>query len=226
MNDTELVLVKTDIKISLSLQGHLFVFPADNLLCHDWLVKTIVETNVGKDTTLDAIYLDCEPDSFLLIYKILNNLYDIENLSRLSEIALQLLLSSCEYMNCNQIVTAIGERIDKRHSETNAARQEKESLMRKIEEQQQLLDARDTTFLSDKWTEVYECVCSNSHRKYRPGNKCNNPAIIIGDIKVENIECAHCEVSMRVKKMRHRTDIIRKMEEVSNHYERYYDESS
>lgn len=135
MNDnTELELTRTDPnKITLSLQGHLFVLPANHVLCHDWLVKTIVETDVGKDAIRDAIYLDCEPDSFLLIYKILNNLYDIDNLSKLSEIALQLLVSSCKYMNCNFVATIIEEQIDTKHSEAEAARKEKASLLQQLE---------------------------------------------------------------------------------------------
>ena len=124
--NTELELTRTNPnKITISLQGHLFVLPADHVLCHDWLVKTIVQTDVGKDAIRDAIYLDCEPDSFLLIYKILNNLYDIENLSKHSEISLQLLVSACKYMNCYYVATIVEEQIDTKHSEAEAARKEK-----------------------------------------------------------------------------------------------------
>jgi hypothetical protein len=99
MNDSSesVQLLRGSHKITLSLQGQIFVLPANNVICHDWLVKTIVETEVGIETLSDVIYLDCEPDSFLLIYKLLNNLYDIKkiietvrNFTRASSIMLQL----------------------------------------------------------------------------------------------------------------------------------------
>eukprot|EP01036_Dinobryon_divergens_P025567 gene25569-34128_t len=228
MNDndnTELELTRTDPKITLSLQGHLFILPADHVLCHEWLVKTIAETDVGKDAIRDVVYLDCEPDSFLLIYKILNNLYDIQNLSRLSEIALELLVSSCKYMNCEHIATIIEELIEKKHSEAKAAKKEKASFIQQLEEQQQLLEERDMSFLNEKWMPVYNCICPN-FRERRTGNKCNNPAIIIGDISIDNIMCADCEVPMKVKRTKYRTDVVRKLRDVSSHYEKYCGEST
>jgi hypothetical protein len=234
--NTELELTRTNPnKITISLQGHLFVLPADHVLCHDWLVKTIVQTDVGKDAIRDAIYLDCEPDSFLLIYKILNNLYDIENLSKLSEIALQLLVSSCKYMNCNYVATIIEEQIDTKHFEAEAARKEKASLLQQLELAKkenasllQHLDARDLSFLNEKWMPVYNCVCKNGRVRetssFSNQNLCNNPAIIFGDVSIDKIECAHCKKPMKINRMKPDSGVVKKLRGASSHYQMHYEE--
>ena len=226
MNDSSesVQLLRGSHKITLSLQGQIFVLPANNVICHDWLVKTIVETEVGIETLSDVIYLDCEPDSFLLIYKLLNNLYDIKNLSKLSEISLELLLSCCNYMNCCNLAIAIEERIGTMRSKTDADLKEKNALLEKIDELQTKLDESDMSFLFEHSTPIYKCSC-NIYRTRRPGNKCGNPALIIGDVTTDKIECPHCEEPMKVKRMSVRDStqmgIIGEMQDVASHNQKY-----
>ena len=167
--------------LKFSVQGSFFAFPARNVLSHEWLVKTIVETNLPKDKFGDAYYIDCDCDSFRFIYQLLNSQATFEDVLKMSPLSIAILRTTARYLLCFEIealldsvqndqencLRQIQDLSDELANQKLRSVQREEELKREMESRLERIRGRVHVYFSD------EEICDN-YRTHRPRNQCGN----------------------------------------------------
>jgi hypothetical protein len=103
----------------LNVQGTNFLLPRANVENHDWAIRdmlpiarNIIETE-GLAKVDDYIYLDCDAESFRMIYMLLNDRVKLENL-HLTSIGANNLYATAKSLRCNKLLDKIqNDRLEK-----------------------------------------------------------------------------------------------------------------
>jgi hypothetical protein len=176
-------------KVKISVQGHYFLLPSKTVLSHDWLPKTMIETNLEKDKFDGTFYLDCNYQAFSVVYSILNGTLVEETLVQTtSNFEILLLISTADYLGC----THISKDLKDLHSDR---RVKKDEITAKLAEARKILDlvkdVDDTIYC-----ETY--ICKHS-RKFRPRNICGEKVLLLANnLEQREVKCGVCDQPMKL----------------------------
>jgi len=179
--------------LRLSVQGSHFVLPVGDMTRHDWLVRTMLETDLPTDRVADALYLNCDAESFRLIYMLLCGTASMpQALERLSDLSLSIVRATAEYLLCFEVVRAIDDMVAKKMDHQviilDEAKQRESELRRELKqkcEEMDVLKAKasfqevmEKLFSSRVRVKAYYC---NTRRTHRPRNICGAKLLTVGD---------------------------------------------
>ena len=185
--------------LRLSVQGSHFVLPVGDVTRYDWLVRTMLETDLPTDRVADALYLNCDAESFRLIYMLLCGTASMpQALERLSDLSLSLVRATAEYLLCFEVVRAIDDMVAKKMDHQvivlDKAKQRESELRHQLDEWKAKASSRvvmENVFSSRVNIQVYSCIAHRGNRSYK--------AVIVGDCSVSPI-CDNCNESMNTMK--------------------------
>jgi hypothetical protein len=169
---------------NFSVQGQLFSLETEAVVRKEWLLKTMLETNlpntkIGENT----FYVDCDAASFRVINSVLNNIMQIEELEKtLSLIELNLLNATARYLLCLDLAEKFQAFIDNRSTEL----QIKERTNRKLSSEKDILRIE----LKSQENEMNERINSLTADKLRLKNGVKKFQDVLN--KSKNI-CPKCE---------------------------------
>lgn len=169
---------------SFCFQGQLFLLETLAVLSHDWLLKTLITTDLPTAKIEDSFYLDCDGNSFRVIYAILSGVTTVEEQATLPLRDLKLLLSTARYVSCMQLSEEIKNLIDSTSNEVNrleALLQNEvstiSSLRIQLQEKSSSLENLQREFNDHKMIGRKKC------------NDCGQIIQIIGDVAANDVVC-------------------------------------
>ena len=190
--------------LRLSVQGSHFVLPVSDVTRHDWLVRTMLETDLPTDRVADALYLNCDAESFRLIYMLLCGTASMpQALERLSDLSLSLVRATAEYLLCFEVVRAIDDMVAKKMDHQvivlDETKQRESELRHQLDEWKAKASSRavmENVLSSRVNIQQYSCGAFRMNRSY---NICGDKAVIVGDCSVSPI-CDNCNEPMKTVK--------------------------
>lgn len=214
-------MMSDDKMLRLSVQGSHFVLPVSDVTRHDWLVRTMLETDLPTDRIADALYLNCDAEAFRLIIMLLCGTASMpQALERLSDLSQSIVRATAEYLLCFEVVRAIDDMVAKkmdhqaivldeaklretelRHQLQLKCAEMDEQRKAEMQEMDELKSKASFRAVMEKvlssGISVKEYFCS-AKRTHRPGNICGESVVIVGDC--ENPICESCSEPMRLVK--------------------------
>jgi len=192
------------IMLRLSVQGSHFVLPVGDVTRHDWLVRTMLETDLPTDRVADALYLNCDAESFRLIYMLLCGTASMpQALERLSDLSLSIVRAAAEYLLCFEVVRAIDDMVAKKMDHQvivlDETKQRESELRHQLDEWKAKASSRvvmENVLSSRVNIQQYSCGAFRMNRSY---NICGDKAVIVGDCSVSPI-CDNCNEPMKTVK--------------------------
>ena len=211
-----------DKMLRLSVQGSHFVLPLSDVTRHDWLVRTMLETDLPTDRIADALYLNCDAEAFRLIFMLLCGTASMpQALERLSDLSQSIVRATAEYLLCFEVVHAIDDIVAKKMDHQAIVLDEAKRRETELRHQLQL-NSKEMDDLKSKasFRAVMEKVlysrvsvkeyCCSARRTYRPRNICGDTAVIVGDCDVSPI-CDNCSEPMKIAKK-----VVKNIEELED----------
>ena len=210
--------------VKLSVQGQLFALPRESVLKHDWMVATLVTTNIPTDKIGDAFYIDCDGPSFRCLFSLLTGTMNICHLDSLHQIERCLLLSTAQFLApSHELTLKIEQEMSKSVSFEKELKSIRESAISKqiefaaLKERMNFLEASSEEMrgnhgrierIDANENAVFALYKCNAHRKYRPGNVCGLTTLQLSSGPISAPNCQHCETEMNFEKLgRHQTSL-------------------
>lgn len=196
--------------LRLSVQGSHFVLPVGDVTRHNWLVRTMLETDLPTDWVADALYLNCDAESFRLIHMLLCGTASMpQALERLSDLSLSIVRATAEYLLCFEVVQAIDDMVAKKMDHQvivlDEAKQRESELRHQLKQKCEEVDdlkakasfqaVMEKLLSSGVSVKAYYC---NAKRTHRPFKICGEKAVTVGDCV--SPMCENCREPMNLVK--------------------------
>jgi hypothetical protein len=150
-----------------------FVLQRRLVLSFDWMIATMLMSDVPSSTYNGLLYVDSDPNCFRMILSILRGMITVESeVSRISTIELSLLKATARYLLCDNIV----KEIETFQAELQRLAFEKDELEFQLTQIKSGPEFEIIRILKTSPISKLECDC---HRTRRSGNICNNIFIIL-----------------------------------------------
>ena len=187
--------------VELCLRGQSLLMPSSDIMKHDWLVRKMLTTDLpSRRTSNGALYLDLDATSFHTVYQILSGvlILDDETLCQLDRLSVK---TAADYMGCSSFRHQIEEYEASLQKDSDALQERiriLEQKMKKDSDAQQerigILESENAKLKTELKSGIEHLIleggcakadvrifkCS-AHRTHRPGNRCWNYAVFIGE---------------------------------------------
>jgi hypothetical protein len=167
--------------VPFSIQGSLFVLRRDFILSHDWLLATMLQSDIPTPSVNGQLFLDVDVISFRVILSILKGTIRIDSI-QVSDLEMTLLIATADYLLCEKISEALHE------SQFGYQK----TLAMKNQEISQLKERADTLNALKKYP--ISLIKCNGYKTHRSFNTCGTTLMLLGPATLHDnqLECKVC----------------------------------
>ena len=176
--------------VKLSVQGAYFELDHKSFVKHDWMPARMFESTIGKYNKKKHLYLDCDANSFQIIWSILQGVAVVQDYSD-EEDKVPLLIPTARYLGCTQIIDELSSSFMKKRDVVD----ELKSRITALETSQKRGTLTLRPQLKTSWWRIY----CDAYRQGRRNNVCNaevgRVCINGGEgrtINVSELSCPEC----------------------------------
>jgi hypothetical protein len=93
--------------VKFSVQGSSFMLPRAAVEAIDWMPRNMINSPLKGDLVNDVHYLNCDAQSFRMLYQIGKGDQDVSDLSHLTSLEISLLKNTAQYLAMNELLPAL-----------------------------------------------------------------------------------------------------------------------
>lgn len=196
--------------VEFSLQGQTMLLPKDFVLSHEWMLKTLLTTELGTcKTSTGSYYVNIDAPSFRLLVNFLNFGIEETTLENLGNFDLILLKKTAQYLGCQEILKKVLD-IEGKKSDLI---QDMENLKEENKYYEEKVKRLTLNFLNQTNLQCMVKTCE-ARRTHRSGNRCGNTRIVFQS-KVH--DCHNCsDLYLSEKIINNNTDFINSLKKLAD----------